>query len=210
MAVALQREALLFSTGAIVSCALHLCVLIGVPLLLQLTRRDVNFERPQTFQLVNAPPSLRPYTPAAQKKLTKTPVSKKIKKAGATPVPKESAKKEENVDELASLLEDLPEQASVSQVNNVKYDPYINAVQQKIMQYWVPAKESRADSVIVAFTIARDGSISEPSIVGSSGDQTLETLALRAVKRAAPFSKIPATVADGKYECNFAFYPRRN
>ena len=133
-----------------------------------------------------------------------------IKKEMTKPVPREPGKKEENVDELASLLDEMPEPASIAQVNVAKYDPYINAIQQKILHYWIPAKESKTDSVIVAFTIFRDGSISEPSIRKSSGDATLEHLAVRAVKRAAPFSKIPSTVADGRYECNFAFYPRRD
>jgi TonB family protein len=195
-----------WNTGAVVSFAIHCCVLVGIPLLLQLTKSTVRFERPPTFQLVSAPPTLKPIEPVAQKKHSP---EQHRKKAAAQPVPNASGAKEENVDELASLLDELPPPASIAAVGNFKYNWYLAQVQEKVERNWNPSTENRADSVVVAFTINSDGSISEPSIFRGSQNGTINDLALRAVKLAAPFSKLPPGVPENKYDMLCTLRPAR-
>ena len=202
-------------TGLAISILIHLLVLVGIPLLLQLTARSVSFERPATFQLVTAPPSLRPVRPTAKpvkKKLAKpTPVKKISKESTARPVPAERSKpkEEENVDELSSVLNELPEPASIVAPGDFKYNWYLQNVQQKISRYWNPPTENQSLSVSVAFAIASDGSISDPKIVKESGDNSLDNLALRAVKLAAPFGKLPPGFSGNRLELTCTLIPTR-
>lgn len=183
-----------------VSVVVHLCVLVGIPVVLELAKSKVRFERPPTFQLVTAPPSLKPFTPRAEKP--------QPKKKSERLVPGEKPK-EENVDELASLLDELPSPALVSAVGNFKYNWYLAQVQEKVERNWNPTSENRQDSVVVAFTIYSDGSISEPALERESSNTTLNELALRAVKMAAPFAKLPPGVSENKYDMLCTLRPSR-
>jgi TonB family protein len=199
-----------FKTGMIISGIVHLTVLVGVPLVLQLARGSVSFERPPTFQLVVAPPSLRPLQTVSQKRLPKQTAPKRMPKESVAPAPRENAKPEENLEELASVLEDLPVPARLSPVGDFKYNWYLAQTQEKIERYWNPSSENKNDSVVVSFTIYSDGSISEPELQKKSGSSTLDNFALRAVKLAAPFGRLPPGVSDNKYEMVCTLRPTRN
>ena len=82
-------------------------------------------------------------------------------------------------------------------------------MQQKLERYWNPTTENRSIKVIVAFTIHQDGTISEPSISSSSGNSTLDNLALRAVKLAAPFGKLPPGFEGNRLDLNCTLIPTR-
>jgi TonB family protein len=206
----LQTGDLPLKTGIVISCIFHCMVLGGVPLLLQLTQSAVPFERPPTFQLIAAPPSLRPLTPVRQKLSKQQPVQKKAKKNEQKPVPRESAKPEENLDELASVLDEIPAPARVSAAGDFKYNWYLSQTQEKIARYWNPPSENKNDSVVVAFTINSDGSVSEPAIYQKSGSTALDECGLRAVRLAAPFGKLPPGVSGNKYEMMCTLRPTRN
>ena len=132
-----------------------------------------------------------------------------VKKDAARAVPRENAKPEENVDELASMLDELPAPTRVSAVGAFKFNAYSAEVQQKIERFWNPASENKNISVVVSFTIYSDGSISEPAIEKGSGDASLDNLALRAVKSAAPFGKLPLSFAADKQEFSCKLIPLR-
>jgi TonB family protein len=181
-------------TVLIISLLLHLFVLVGIPLLLSVTERTVSFERPATFQLVTAEPSSAPPMPkaaATHKRAVKEAVHKRVvPKTGEKPAPNEK-ETEETVDELASVLNELPKAASVATVGEFKYAWYLENVTQKISRYWNPPSGDASIRVVVSFVIHRDGSISDVSVNKGSGSGTLDNLALRAVKVAAPFGKLP-------------------
>jgi TonB family protein len=198
-----------FRRGMVVSLLFHLLVLGGIPLLMQITRQSVRFERPPTFQLVTAPPTLRPLKPA-QAKLTKQRAPAKIKKESVRPVPRESDAAQENLDELASLLDEIPAPARVATLGDFKYNWYLANVQQKISRFWNPPSENRNLSVVVSFTINRDGSISAPSVSEGSGNGTLDNLAVRAVTLAAPFGKLPPGFSGDRIELTCTLIPTRN
>ena len=209
------------------SVALHVVILVVVPLVTKFFWKPRKFERPKTFQLVTAPIPPRPdrWVPI-QKEAPKqrVPIQEKLpepkpvpspkpapKTKEKTPQPKKEAARpiEENLDELASLLEELPAPAQVSAIGDFKYHWYLNNVQQKLERHWNPPSELKNMKVIVAFTIFIDGSISEPSISRSSGNSTIDNLALRAVKLAAPFGKLPPGFDGDRLDLNSTFNPTR-
>jgi TonB family protein len=198
-----------YKNGMAVSIVIHLLILVGIPVALQIIQGSTRFERPPTFQLVVAPPSLQPLKPV-QKLPKNTPVRRTVKKDAVRQVPKSGDKPlEENVDELASMLDELPAPTKVSAVGDTKFNLYYAEVQQKIQQFWNPPTENKNLSVIVAFTIFSSGEISEPSIEKSSGDGTLDKLALGAVRSAAPFPKFPLSMTADKKEFTCTLIPMR-
>jgi TonB family protein len=82
-------------------------------------------------------------------------------------------------------------------------------VQQKLEKNWNPSTENHQLKVVVSFTIDKSGMISEPRIVKSSGNSSLDNLALRAVKLSAPFPKLPPEFSDDKLELNCTLIPTR-
>jgi TonB family protein len=207
------------------SIGLHVIVLVIIPVLSSLVRDSRKFERPKTFQLVASPlrpaptkkvplneNALRQRTPQEQKQAAprQTPDSK-------TPRSQHDAQKEqdaarpihENLDELSSILDEIPAPAQIAAVGNFKYNFYLNQVQQKLERYWTPTIENNSIKVVVSFTIDRSGAISEPSIRSSSGNSTIDNLALRAVKLAAPFGQLPPGFDGDRLDLNCTLIPTR-
>ncbi|MBN1128668.1 MAG: TonB family protein [Chitinispirillaceae bacterium] len=196
--------------GILFSTLFHLAMFISFPLVMYLTRSVERFERPQTFQLVAAPPSLKAFTPPVKKRLAK-PVKRTVKKEASRPVPSNNrVSRDENLDELASLLEELPSPTRVSTVGDFKYNWYLANVSQKISRYWNPPSENKDLAVVVSFTIFREGTISEPRLHKASGNGTLDNLALRAVQLAAPFGKMPQGFSGNKIELTVTLIPTLN
>jgi TonB family protein len=195
-----------FKTGMTISAIFHLAVLGGIPLLMHIAGVRARFERPATFQLVVAPPlqqSVKKKTPGRQ-------APERTKMESVKPVPRESSGQEENLDELSSVLDEIPVPARVSAVGDFKYNWYLAQTQEKIERFWSPPVENRDDSVIVSFTIYNDGSISQPTVMRKSGSRTLDGLALSAVRLAAPFGKLPPGVSGDRYEMMCTLRPTRN
>jgi TonB family protein len=203
-------EDLPFKKGLVISLLLHVMVLVIIPLLMRFVATSTRFERPLTFQLVVAPPSIRPLMPATGKKLSTQSMQKKVKKETVKPVPRESTKPEENLDELASVLDEIPVPARVSAAGDFKYNWYLAQTQEKIERYWNPFSENKSDSVVVSFSIYGDGSISTPAIYRKSGSSMLDNAALRAITLAAPFGKLPPGIPGNQYETMCTLRPTRN
>lgn len=213
-----------FITLIICSIVFHAFVLVVVPLLAKINWHSEKFDHPKTIQLVSVPShmyqkrvpitseTIKQRVPQKEEKPQPSPLPKKeaLKKQLVPAKEKESAKPvEENVEELESLLDELPMPAQVSAVGDFKYNWYIANVQQKLERYWNPSTENKNVRVEVAFTIYSDGNISEPRISKSSGNSTLDNLALRAVKLAAPFGKLPPGFSGDKLELNCTLIPTR-
>jgi TonB family protein len=207
------------------SVVFHIIILVVIPIMSKLFQKSKRFERPKTFQLVSSP--LRP-NPARrvpvkeevrrqrmpQKKTEPRP--RQMPDPKAPPRRKEAQKEkeaarpiDENLDELASILEELPAPAQVAAVGNFKYHWYLNHVMGKLERYWKPTTENRKIKVMVSFTIRQDGTITEPRITSSSGNGTLDNLALRAVKLAAPFGKLPPGFDGNELNLNCTLIPTR-
>lgn len=209
-----------------ISIAFHIVILVVIPVITKLVWKPAKFERPKTFQLVSAPLPPAPAKRVPVKKQAprqrvpvketkpqprKVPTEKKVtprkrdaqrKKEAARPV-------EENLDELASILDEIPAPAQVAAVGDFKYHWYLMNVQQKLERNWNPPGKNDKLKVEVFFTIFTDGSISEPSIRRSSGNGSLDNLAIRAVKLAAPFGKLPPGFSGNKIDLNCTLIPTR-
>jgi len=211
-------------TILVVSIVFHLLLIIGIPLALKLVWKQKKFERPKTFQLVTPIKPVHskrvPVREAPKQRIPQretkpeprqVPTQKETLSKNANPQPKKEAAKpvEENLDELASLLDELPVPAQVSAVGDFKYHWYLNSVQQKLERNWNPPTENREVKVVVSFTIHHDGTISEPVIGRSSGNSTIDNLAVRAVKLSAPFGKLPPGFAGDRLELNCTLIPTR-
>ena len=206
------------------SILFHVFFLVVIPILSGLFHNTRRFERPKTFQLVASPfrPSPAQRVPVKQEaRKQRVPQQEKKSQPRQLPDPnaprsnreaqkeKDAARPIENLDELASILDEIPAPAQVAAVGNFKYHWYLNNVQQKLERYWNPTTENRSIKVIVAFTIHQDGTISEPSISSTSGNSTLDNLALRAVKLAAPFGKLPPGFEGNRLDLNCTLIPTR-
>ncbi|HLV31056.1 MAG TPA: TonB family protein [Chitinispirillaceae bacterium] len=209
-----------------ISVVFHILILVIIPIVTKLLWKPTRFERPKTFQLVSTPLPPAPAKKVPVKKEAprqrmpvketkpqpkKLPTEKKI-----TPKKQEAQRKkeaarpiEENLDELASILDEIPAPAQVAAVGDFKYHWYLMNVQQKLERNWNPPRKDDKLKVEVSFTIFTDGSISEPSIRRSSGNSSLDNLAIRAVKLAAPFGKLPPGFSGNKIDLNCTLIPTR-
>ncbi len=202
------------------SVGFHLFVLLVIPLTMKLTYRPKKLARPHTFQLVSAP---KPPQPTRQ--VVKNAVRSKPKPAPKpspsdqpsvrsnpqqTSMPSENSEtSEEDIEELASLLEALPSPATVMALGDFKYNWYLMSVQQKIERNWRPLNENRDMSVVVAFTIFASGDVSDIRVAQSSGNQSIDNLAERAVNVAAPFAKLPPGFDGNKLDIRCELIPVR-
>ncbi|MCL2845981.1 MAG: TonB C-terminal domain-containing protein [Chitinivibrionia bacterium] len=68
---------------------------------------------------------------------------------------------------------------------------YLDQLQARIRQRWRPGPNERGE-VVVQFTIGRNGSLSNLTMVNSSGRPIMDRQAMQAVQMAAPFAPLPA------------------
>ncbi len=195
----------------IISFVFHIVVFIVIPFATKILWQPKKYVRPPTFQLVKIAPKVAPVKP--KKKVVKKTKKKKAKRA--VPKSKKSnrnvkpkQKEEEDLSDLEDLLEDLPQ--PISQVNlgkPFKYSWYINNIQAKVEKNWNPPINDESLEVVLIFTIYRNGKISDVRVENSSGNSTLDNLAIRAVKVAAPFGKLPHGYHDTKIDLTYTLIP---
>ncbi len=88
---------------------------------------------------------------------------------------------------------------------------YFSVIRNRIMQEWI-IPENLIENIynlkaIVNFTIYADGHISNVYLEESSGDKTFDESAIRAVKQAAPFPPLPASMGKKSIEIGIRFRP---
>ncbi len=198
-----------------ISLAVHVAVFAGIPLLTKIIYRSEKYERPRTFQLVSPAliktpiqPIPRAKTAVAQKKTATTPVPKK---QNSRQTPKKEAAKEENINDLSELLDAVPtmKASDIAAAQDFKYHWYLQNLVSKVEEQWKPPlglTDKKDAGVVVTFTISQNGSISNPSVEKSSGVGTLDALALRAIRLAAPFGKLPIGFAGDKLDITYTLY----
>ena len=75
-----------------------------------------------------------------------------------------------------------------------QYGAYASLIIQRIAEKWMTASldpRSQRSPAIISFEIRRDGSVSTPTIMQSSGNYNIDVSAQRAVVMAAPFPALP-------------------
>jgi len=213
-------------TVYILSIIVHVVIIIVIPLLSSIFHSSKKFERPKTFQLVSSPlrpnptrripvkeDAIRQRKPQEQRteQPRQTPDSNTPKKQRDARKEQDAAKPiREDLDELSSILDEIPAPAQVSAVGTFKYHWYLNKIRDLVERNWKPTSENRTVKVVISFTINKNGSSSDPVISSSSGNSTLDNLALRAVKLAAPlFGKLPAGFEGDQLDLNLTLIPTR-
>jgi TonB family protein len=141
-------------------------VAIGVPIKSNLNSQSrVAFGHPLD-QLALTRPDLMPHAPRA------SVTSRAVEGA------KNIAKKED------------PEEDDDS-VQDLDFSGYMTKMKKDVQAKWKPPKGIEQRKVVVIFTINRDGSISEGSVVDSSGVESIDKSALDALHDASPLDPLP-------------------
>jgi periplasmic protein TonB len=90
---------------------------------------------------------------------------------------------------------------------------YVQAVQQRISGNWLQStigpSVQYAPRVVVDFTILRDGTITNPQVVQSSNDYSVDTSAIRAVQNSSPLGRLPDGYSGSSVNVTFWFDYRR-
>jgi len=113
------------------------------------------------------------------------------------------------VPEVVPDFSSLPSPVRIEAGGDVKVHPYLAAVRRKLEQNWQPYKEDSRLSVVISFSILRDGNVAEVRIVTSSGDSVLDGNARAAVERASPFGRVPPVFTSDKLEITCTLRPTR-
>jgi TonB family protein len=84
------------------------------------------------------------------------------------------------------------------------YGYFMAHIQSKIKRFWRPARSDVSRRVILLFKVNRNGEVSDLRVKDSSGVDTADAAALKAVEAAAPFCKLPAG-EDHAVDIEFTF-----
>ncbi|MFW6221317.1 MAG: TonB family protein, partial [Fibrobacterota bacterium] len=83
------------------------------------------------------------------------------------------------------------------------------AMRNKIERNWQPSVQNPDLSVVVQFVVMINGTIGDVSVKRSSGSASLDNMALRAVKMAAPFGKLPPGFSENQLQVECTLRPTR-
>jgi protein TonB len=93
--------------------------------------------------------------------------------------------------------------------NGFNYPWYVSLIQSKVSQAWyrqeVNPQTRSGSQAKVTFSIARDGSVSNIRLSGSSGSPTLDSSGLRAVQRVENFSPLPSGYDKSSVSVEYTF-----
>jgi TonB family protein len=96
--------------------------------------------------------------------------------------------------------------------SQIDFDAYLNRMKQSIQTKWQPPTGFEDRSVATMFTIAKDGTIADASVVASSGNDDVDSSALAALKAASPLEPLPPGSGQSlriKYKFNWHIRPSK-
>lgn len=82
---------------------------------------------------------------------------------------------------------------------------YMKLLQKKIKSNWKPSQKTKNYSIVVLFSIDRDGKLESPYIKASNGTFVDEQDALAAIKNSAPFEPLPVFYGEDHVDVRFTF-----
>ncbi len=90
-----------------------------------------------------------------------------------------------------------------------RFSWYVEAVQRKVSSNWlqstVDPRISFAPRLVATFDILRDGSVANIQITKSSGNQSVDTSAVRAIRDASPMDRLPPGYSGSQVSVEFWF-----
>ena len=93
----------------------------------------------------------------------------------------------------------------VVQESEINWQSYVAHVEKKIKKNWVPPKMDTKNHIMVSFKIHKNGEVSDLYILKSSKIQSVDSAALDAVRKAAPFDKLPKQFKGESIPIEFTF-----
>ena len=85
------------------------------------------------------------------------------------------------------------------------FGPYMRELQRRIKLNWDPPKGNESKTVVLLYKIARDGRLLSSRVHRSSGLQSADQAALKAVELTAPFRPLPADFKGQSIDIQFTF-----
>lgn len=148
-----------------------------------------------------APPEPEPVEPEPEKARPVTPDPVVEKRQPAPPTPRKVETREASPPGTLSQREGSPTGSRLGTSNfgaavgfdnpDFTYDYYVDRMLGRIREYWVRPPLGGAVEAMVHFRILTDGTVVDASIVTSSGYNSFDLAALRAVQSASPLPRLP-------------------
>lgn len=89
--------------------------------------------------------------------------------------------------------------------DDVQYK-YIMKLQDKVEKNWAPPKDVKLkEAPVVSFNLHKDGKITDVILKTSSGNKQVDDLAVKTIKKSAPFAKLPKNVDADFIDFDFRF-----
>ena len=95
--------------------------------------------------------------------------------------------------------------AFASNSSSPDFGPYMRELQRRIKLNWDPPKGNESKTVVLLFKIAKDGRLLSSRVHRSSGLQSADQAALKAVELTAPFRPLPADFKGQSIDIQFTF-----
>jgi protein TonB len=94
-----------------------------------------------------------------------------------------------------------------------RFSWYVEAVQRRVSSNWIQATVDPgiqfAPRVVVTFDVLKDGTITNVQVTKSSGNASVDTSAVRAVRDSTPLGRLPAEYSGSKVGVEFWFDYKR-
>lgn len=95
--------------------------------------------------------------------------------------------------------------AGIDVRRDVDIGSYLQQLQQQVRQQWIPGITQSSRRTVVYFNVSRSGQLRGLRVVRPSGSGAIDSAALSAIQRAAPFGPLPAGYADDSINIRFTF-----
>jgi TonB family protein len=141
---------------------------------------------------------------------TATGASSSTNPGGTDRVPRDSCSLAPPPDEASSFPIEVR-----SYVGGVRFGPYVHDLCVKVGSNWraalkgVERSQHASGKTTIQFAVKQDGSVAALSVFESSGDATLDQIALTAVARTAPFDPLPMKFRGEFFQLRLRFFYNR-
>lgn len=85
------------------------------------------------------------------------------------------------------------------------FGDYMRNMQKKIKLNWNPPSETHSNKVVLIFKINKDGQVPDYKVLNSSGDNAVDSAAIDALLKSAPFEPLPTSYKGKDVQVQFAF-----
>ncbi len=121
------------------------------------------------------------------------------------PTPQPEQKPSEYQPEQVAVIEQEAASQNQSGGDATAYRAYLGSLRTHVERFKVRPKKVGVGTVVVKFSVGRDGGVISREVATSSGSQELDLAALSAIDKAAPFPKLPDSVTRDRIDVSIPF-----